>query len=178
MVLLEKQEQRYCEWLINKVNTPRDYSILLRGLYSIEFYSLLQYDEDRGHDGLALREEWADIVKYSGSLDFGVANVLEVLIGISRRIEFQLFGTKYYDSWNDVRIFWDLINNLGLSEMYGEYACDAFDEISEIVTLFLNRKYICHKKCNIFVLDYDPRDLRKLNIWTQMGLYIREKWPS
>lgn len=170
-------ERAYRDWLIDQVNIVEDYTHLLRELFSIEFYSLIKYDEDRGADGLALREEWATVVRYNGSLDFGAANVLEVLIGIAKRIEFQLFGTRYVDEWDYVNIFWDMINNLGLIDMFGTLSRYTFDEINEIVTHFMDRDYFRHEKGNIFVIKNDNRDLRKLNIWTQMGLYIREKWP-
>lgn len=170
-------EKDYRDWLINKVNTIENYTFLLRELYNIEFYSIIKYDEDRGTDGLALREEWATHVGYEDSLDFGVANVLEVLIGIAQRVEFQLFGTRYVDEWDYVNIFWDMIDNLGLIEMFGTLSRYTFDEIHQNVTHFLNREYFCNKKGNIFIIEDDTKDLRKLNIWTQMGLYIREKWP-
>ncbi|MDX9917284.1 MAG: hypothetical protein RBT15_04635 [Gudongella sp.] len=173
-----ESERAYRDWLIDQVNIiEEDYTHLLRELYSIEFYSLVKYDEDRGMDGLALRDEWAEGVGFKGSLDFGNVRVLEVLIGIARRIEFQLFGTRYYDEWDEVAIFWDMIENLGLDSMFGDISRYVFDEIRENVTHFLNREYFRHKKGNIFKFHNEPKDLRKLNIWTQMGLYIREKWP-
>lgn len=171
-------EKDYRDWLIKLVNkNHQDYKYMLRELYSIEFYSLVQYDEDRGMDGLALRDEWAEGARFKGSLDFGVANVLEVLIALSKRIEFQLFGTEYYDQWDYVNIFWDLMDNLGLSEMFGDVSRYTFDEISEIVTFFMDRDYFRHNYCNIFRFKHAPKNLQKLNIWTQMGLYVREKWP-
>lgn len=172
-----REKKEYRDWLINKVNTVEDYTFLLRELFSIDFYPIIRYDEDRGADGLELREVWAEEVGYNGPLDFGEPNVLEVLIGIAKRIEFQLFGTRYIDDWDYVRIFWDMIDNLGLGEMFGTLSRYTFDEINEIVTHFLNREYFRHKKGNIFIIENDGRDHRKLNIWTQMGLYIREKWP-
>ena len=174
---MNEVERDYRDWLVNKVNIVEDYTHLLRELYNIEFYSIIKYDEDRGMDGISLREEWAEGVGFEGSLDFGVANVLEVLIGIAKRIEFQLFGTIYYDEWDYVNIFWDMIENLGLGEMFGTLSRYTFDEIREKVTHFLDRDYFRHKNGNIFRFENDPKDLRKLNIWTQMGLYIREKWP-
>lgn len=173
-------EDLYSEWLVNQVNVieDRDYTDLLYELYNIEFYSLVKYDEDRGADGLMLREYWADSIGFKGSLDFRNATVLEVLIGIAKRIEFQLFGSQYIDEWDYKKIFWDLIWNLGLEECSGTLSDYDYDKIDEIVTLFLERKYFRHKKCNIFDIENDPRDMRKLNIWTQMGLYIREKWPK
>lgn len=173
-----KFEREYRDWLINKVNILEvDYTYLLRALFSIKFYSIVKYDEDRGMDGLVLRDEWANEVGYRDSLDFGAANVLEVLIGIARRIEFHLFGTSYINDWNDINIFWVLIDNLGFSDYFGTLSRYTFDEINQIVTHFLNKDYKCHKKGNIFILEDCPKNYQKLNIWSQMGLYIREKWP-
>lgn len=179
-ILQEDVVVRYLNWLIDSVNIieDHDYSDLLYKLFDIEFYSLVKYDEDRGADGLALRDNWADEVGFKGSLDFGSATVLEVLIGISKRIEFQLFGSHYIDEWDYKKIFWDLIWNLGLEEYSGTLSRYSFDECDKKVSQWLDRQYFRHKKGNIFVIENDPRDMRKLNIWTQMGLYIREKWPK
>ena len=175
---MTRNERDYRDWLIDLVNDRGvDYVPLLRELYNIEFYSLINYDEDRGQDGLMLREEWADLTRFKGSLDFGVANVLEVLIGIARRMEFQLFGTKYCDEWDYVNIFWDLIRNLGLDGVFGDISRDTFDEIRQNVTHFLNREYFRHKNCNIFDFEFVPKNLQKLNIWSQMAIYMRQKWP-
>lgn len=172
------RERDYRDWLVNQLNDrKKDYTKLLRILYDIEFYALVNYDEDRGKDGLVLRDEWAEGKRGKVSVDFGPPNVLEVLIGIAKRIEFQLFGTQYYDEWDYVNIFWDLVGNLGLGDAFGDVSCDTFDEIHEIVTLFLNREYFCHKKCNIFEFEIQPKNLKKLNIWSQMAIYMREKWP-
>lgn len=174
---MSMDERDYRDWLIGLVNIEEDYTLLLRELYSIEFYYTVKYDEDRGMDGLALRDEWAEGVRFQGSLDFGNANVLEVFIGIAKRIEFQLFGTVYYDQWDYVQIFWDMMDNLGLSDVFGDVSRDVFDTIRQNVTHFMNRDTFCHKSCNIFKFEHEPKNLRNLNIWTQMGLYVREKWP-
>lgn len=170
----------YIDWLVGSVNVmeDRDYSDLLYMLSEIEFYPLINYDEDRGDDGIALRELWASVTNIRSDLDFGGASVLEVLIGIAKRIEFQLFGSHYIDEWDYVKVFWDMIWNLGLEEFFGTLSCDTFEQIDRIVTLWLNREYFRHKKGNIFIIMNDPRNMRKLNIWTQMTLYIREKWPK
>lgn len=170
----------YIDWLVDCVNVmeDRDYSDLLYRLSEIEFYPLINYDEDRGDDGIALRELWVIETGIQSDLDFGGASVLEVLIGIAKRIEFQLFGSHYIDEWDYVKVFWDMIWNLGLEEFSGTLSRDTFEEIHRIVTLWLNREYFRHKKGNIFIIENDPRNMRKLNIWTQMSLYIREKWPK
>ena len=169
----------YGDWLVDLVNIidDRNYNDLLYKLFDIEFYSLVKYDEDRGADGIALRDEWAHDIGFEGSLDFGNATVLEVLIAISKRIEFQLFGSHYIDEWDYKKIFWNLIWNLGLEEYDGTLSCYTLEEIDLKVSQWLERMYFRHKKGNIFIIENDHRDMRKLSIWTQMGLYIREKWP-
>lgn len=177
MINLTNAEKSYRDWLIAQVNNrPEDYTYLLRELYNIKFYALVKYDEDRGVDGLALRDEWAEGLGFKVNLDFSEANVLEVLIGIARRIEFQLFGTPFYDEWDYTAIFWELIHNLGFSDMFGTLSRYVFDEIRQNVSHFLDREYFRHRNCNIFKFDHTPKNLQNLNIWTQMGLYIREKW--
>lgn len=170
-------EKDYRDWLIRLVNTVEDYTYLLRELYAIDFYSLVKYDEDRGMDGLSLRDEWAFEVDYNGSLDFGPAKVLEVLIGIARRIEFQIYGPTYTAEWDYVRVFWDLLDNLRLGDMFGDISRYTFDEINTKVTQWLERDYIRNKSSNIFSFECMPKNIRKLNIWDQMAIYIREKWP-
>ena len=69
-----------------------------------QFYSVIKYDEDRG-DGVALRRTWANEVGYNGPLDFGPATVLETIIGISLRIEDQIFGGPWADEWDYKKVF-------------------------------------------------------------------------
>ena len=57
-------ENAYVTWLVQKMNIVegKNYGMLLRELYRKEFYAVVKYDEDRGADGVALREVWADEV--------------------------------------------------------------------------------------------------------------------
>lgn len=175
----------YRDWLIANFGLNNELDYILEVLFDIEFYSLVKYDEDRAMDGLVLRDEWAEYLGFDdfGDLvgskyDFGAANVLEVLIGIAKRIEFQLFGSIYMDDWGPVEILWNLIENLGLTDEEVVHSCDTFERISSIVTLFLSRENFRHKKCHIFTFETPPKGLKNMNIWSQMTLYIREKWPK
>lgn len=173
---MQKNEKRYRKWLVDQVNIfgDRDYTDLLCVLYDIEYYSIVKYDEDRGMDGVALRDSWMDEVGVRVDANWGNVNVLEVLVGIAKRMEFQLWGSRYMDEWNYQKLFWDLINNLGLSGMSGTLEKDDCDTIFIFVTDFLDR---CYTFGNIFVTQEGVRSMRKMNIWAQMMLYLREKWP-
>ena len=173
-------ENDYLTWLVKRMNVVdgKNYGMLLRELYRFEFYSIVQYDEDRGADGIALRDGWADEVGYRGSILFGPPRVLETIIGISLRIEDQIFGGPWADEWDYKRIFWDLINNLGLLKYDGVLNSSDYDKIVTVLNGFLSRTYHCDGFGNIFSFSVTPNRLRKLNLWGQMHLYIAEKWPS
>jgi hypothetical protein len=162
-------ENEYITWLVNKMNIVdgRNYGMLLRELYRQDFYAIIKYDEDRGADGIALRRIWADEVGYEGVLAFGPPRVLETLVGISLRIEDQIFGGPWADEWDYKRIFWDLINNLGLLEYDGVLSSSDYDNIVTILEEFLSKTSHCDTFANIFKFSVTPKDLRKMNIWAK-----------
>lgn len=177
---IEKIERNYRDWLIESVGSFEDknYAPLLRELYRREFYSLVKYDEDRGSDGIALRGNWAELHNVdSDGLNFGPCKVLEVLIGISQRIEFQLFGSQWAEEWDYKKVFWHLLDNLNLLEYEGILKGSEYETVIHICDAFCARKYKCDGFGNIFRIFDSEKDVRKMNLWTQMGLYIRQKWP-
>lgn len=179
MLGLKDAETEYLNWLVDRVNSVphKNYGMLLRELFRWEFYSDVPHDEDRGADGIALRVVWADEIGYRGSIDFGPPRILETFIGIALRIEDRIFGGPWADDWDHKRIFWDLINNLGLTEFDGILTSSEYEIVGTVLSNFL-KKVSRDTFSNIFVFSVTPKNLRKMNIWTQMGLYIGEKWPG
>lgn len=173
-------EKEYVTWLVGRVNViPRkNYGMLLRELYRYKFYAVVKYDEDRGADGIVLRDTWADEVGYKGSILFGQPSVLETLIGISLRIEDQIFGGPWVEEWDYIRVFWDLINNLGLTKYYGVLSAAEYEDVVTVLDRFLSKVSHCDKFVNIFTFSVTPKNLSKMNLWSQMNLYISEKWPG
>lgn len=173
-------ENSYLTWLVKRMNVVdgKNYGMLLREMYRIEFYSVVKYDEDRGSDGIVLRETWADEVGYRGNVSFGPPRVLEALVGISLRIEDQIFGGPWADEWDYKNIFWNLIDNLGLIEYDGVLNSIDYDKVVTILDRFLARTYQCDTFGNIFRFSVIPDKMRKMNLWSQMQLYIAEKWPG
>lgn len=91
------------------------YSELLAVLHDIPFRWCIMMDENRNSDGLDLmyKYAWNNSIKYDTLPDRTdeACSVLEFLIGVSRRIEFNL------DNWKDDRTgkwFWLMIKNIGL----------------------------------------------------------------
>lgn len=173
-------ENAYVTWLVQRMNVveEKNYGMLLRELYRKEFYAIVKYDEDRGADGVALREVWADEVDYRGPLSFGPPRVLETIIGISLRIEDQIFGGPWADKWDHKMIFWDLINNLGLLDYDGVLSNGDYEIVGTVLDQFLSKPSHRDTFANIFTFSVTPGNLRKMNLWGQMHAYIAEKWPS
>lgn len=172
-------ETDYQNWLVHRMNVVphKNYGMLLRELYRWEFWSDVPYDEDRGADGIALRGVWADEVGYRGVVNFGPPRILETFVGIALRIEDKIFGGPLADEWDYKRIFWDLINNLGLTDFDEILSASDYEKVGTLLENFL-KKVSRDTFPNIFRFSVTPKNLRKMNIWTQMGLYIAEKWPG
>ena len=88
---MEKEEKKYYNYLVRLVRTPESkrYTLLLEHLWRKEYYSILPNDQNRAKDGAFLRRE----VDYGDEYDFGPCRVLEMLIALSRRMAFELYGT-------------------------------------------------------------------------------------
>jgi len=169
------------EWLIESVNNRKDkrFNRLLTILYNKEFYSLINYDENRAKDGTQLRNLWQSENKLSEEdIAFGVAKILEVLLGISKRVWHEIYGSKYSEKLDPSDIFWILLDNLGLTKFSDEYlASGMFEEIDEILVRWVERQYNKNGVGGIFPVLRASKNMRNLELWDQMSLYIHENWP-
>ena len=172
---MEKNERSYYNYLVRLVRTPESkrYTLLLEHLWRKEYYSILPNDQNRVKDGLFLRRE------VNEGQDFGPCRVLEMLIALSRRMEFQLYGTDYDKTYKD--LFWELVNNLDLIKFDNiEAAKDAmYLEIDHILTNWIERRYSPDGYGGVFPLNKWKRNDGKqteVEIWYQMMLYLSENY--
>lgn len=114
------------------------YRWALKRLYTVEFYSTVPNDDNRESDGRDLRE-YEEFEKCDDIPD-GPARVIEVMIGLAIRMEYELSG--YKDEPSKIDCFWDMFENLGL-DGYPDYALSGVEGawIDEIITKFLDRDY-------------------------------------
>lgn len=169
-------EKKYYNYLVRLVRTPEsaNYTLLLNHLWRKEYYSILPNDQNRAKDGIFIREE------FEKELDLGPCRVLEMLIALSRRLEFQLYGTDYNKTYKD--LFWELVDNLGLTRFDNlEAAKDATHlEIDHILTNWIERRYSPDGYGSIFPLkNWSKRkDLpqTEVEVWYQMMLYLGENY--
>lgn len=176
-------EERYVEWLISQicVGEHKNYKLLVRRLWNKEFYSLTPHDDNRASDGINFRRKWyAEISGGQGEPNFGPCRILECLLGMEDRIlNDQLFGSAWVDDIESAEIFWGFIDNLGLTKYSDDYIeSNRIMEIDKILLTFLDRKYAKNGSGgNIFVVESTEKDFRKLELWSQMMIYCRSKWP-
>lgn len=151
---------------------------LIHQLHNIEFFSLIPNDDNRGMDGLELRDDFVD--NHSGgqhALPFGPCSVLEMLIGLSFRLEFETSQSKWEKTFT--QWFWILIDNLDLDYHTNKSLSKAEyqDKIITNVTIFLERRYKSSGEGGLFPLINPRKDQKKVEVWYQMSAYILENYP-
>ena len=171
-------ETDYFDWLCSLVDDqdfdPSRYQLLFGKLYHTEFRWTIQNDRNRACDGEELRDIYADITEQDSrtvrmALNFP-CTILEMMIALARRCENQimedLFVGPRVGRW--IRA---MLKSMGLVHDVD----DLFDEeyVDYIIDSFLDRTYEYNGDGGLFKVDNPPEDMRNLEIWYQMNLYLR-----
>lgn len=168
---LPVEVNRYFLWLVRRVkvdirsNPDTSYLLLMRTLFEKEFYWTLPFDEHRAMDGIELREQF-----FKDKTELGPCSVLEMLVALALRCDRDLLGDGSDRSyvW-----FWDMIENLGL-EIFVDTKFDPF-EVDIIIDRWLDRDYESNGCGGLFHTSDPTQDMRNLEIWWQLQLYVIEK---
>lgn len=183
MSFLTDFEQDYFHWLCEMVGVDRgdrSWRILAKTLHEIEFFSLVDHDDNRGYDGMELREEYLRMTNYPKyvTLD-GACSVLEMMVALARRMSFETCDPYHSvdDDVNADKWFWELMDNLGLSEFDDEHFYELGGEwkVERIIDELLNRRYFSNGVGGLFPLKQPREDQRDVEIWYQMCAYLTEK---
>ena len=160
---------RYFGWLVRKTCDDRpEHVALMKILHKKVFYSLIENDDNRAADGIALREDYAREKMGNEPVSMeDPCSVLEMLIALAIRMEFMLSDYKHSDRTD--KWFWEMITNLGL----GHYP-DTEIPTDEIIENFIMRKYNTNGKGGLFPLKRNHDDQRNVEIWYQLAAYIDE----
>ena len=172
-----KLERQYFDWMFNIICYNRydkdiSYRKLLEYLHDIEFYWILDMDENRAKDGLDLRYRFCvehDCLCELEKIDHNPCSVLEMMLALAIRCEESIMDdTRYGDRTS--QWFWGMISNLGLGSMTD----NSFDEdyVKYCVNRFLNREYAPDGRGGLFTIRNCEEDLRKVEIWYQLCWYL------
>lgn len=173
----------YFEWLykqvgvVNNRNPKRSYWELCKQLYKTPFQWVVPNDDNRDEDGKELREEFiveCDIQDVEINWLAIDCSMLEMLIALARRASFESSGTP--GDW-----FAKFMENLKLRRYTdAEYNSDAGnhqeaeERIRNILDRLIYRTYNTRGVGGLFPLKHAEHDQRKVEIWYQMSLYLRE----
>lgn len=175
----EPVEELYFQWLYSQVANPkakgraRTYWVLMRKLFTTEYIIFGDHyvpnDDNRYEDGRELRYEFlmdsAIPEIHQDWMDLGCC-MLEMLIGVSRRISFQTDTPA--DAW-----FWHILHNLGIANC-NDAEGDFTEHVDDVLQRIIFRTYASDGRGGLFPLRRAERDQTQVEIWYQMCAYILE----
>lgn len=165
-------DDRYLTWLYSQVaevktrKSSSTYWDLFRQLYSTEFTWFVPNDDNRAADGKELRREWANQIDTPVDREWFClgCSFLELLIGLSRRLEFETEeGTEYW--------FWHLLDNLGLLG-FNDRSHYSAEEVDTRTNVVMMRRYDRNGQGGLFPLNTPDRDQRDVELWYQLSTYL------
>lgn len=169
---------RYFKWIVSLIfnDDVCNYSELLGVLNDIPFRYVLEMDRNREMDGIALRYRFGYENGISGDdISAAIGNdscsVLEMMAALCLRCAEQIID-------DDIRtqlrtMFCDMLHSLGVDSQ-----TDCHIDILAVqraVERFLDRNYRKNGRGGLFTVSFPDRDMRKIEIWYQMCLYLDER---
>lgn len=161
---------RYYEWLISQIHIPngKDYGDLFDRMHNLEFVWTVPNDDNRVADGLELRIVFGHEQNFDPKkLILEGVTFLEVLIALSRRLEFTAGGNAHQWAWR-------LLKNLHLTKMSTPLTEEKSIKMDDILDAVIWRTYQPNGQGGFFPLNYPEEDQRKIEIWYQMNKYVIE----
>lgn len=172
-------DELFFTWLYSQVadaevtDTRRTYWKLFRQLYTKEFVWIIPNDDNRLEDGKELRREFIhEEGLYNVDphwIELG-CSVLELMVGLSRRLSFEAGGKPHY--W-----FWQLVTNLDLEKYNDRRRLDG-NRVDDIIDRVIWRTYDRRGHGGFFPLKSRCRNQRNVELWYQLSAYVLELEPS
>ena len=171
-------EERYFNWLCEKVRAyPRSME-LLRWFHDTPFVFALDMDENRYKDGKDLRYQfqslnscplWGESHRVIRDFYHRPCSMLEMMVAVAISMEFVLADDERGDRtqvW-----FWEMVHALGLHNLPPENRNrEYFDEKMRI---FMNREYEPDGHGGLFIV-MNHGDIRQVEIWMQALWHMKD----
>lgn len=172
-------DEVYLQWLYSQVAESEEhrkdlsYWKLLKQLFTTEFLWLIPNDDNRLEDGKALRREFLSEQAIDPRdvdpdwLELG-CSVLELMVGLSRRLEFEAGGKSHY--W-----FWVMMENIGLRSYHDGVRRYPRRHIDDVLQSIIFRQYNSSGLGGFFPLQIPLEDQRNVELWYQLSAYVLEQ---
>lgn len=166
-------DNKLFEW-ISELMGCTNHTRLLRTLFDIEFVPTIDMDNNRVFDGVQVRYEFGEVHNIprediDDPLDQNVCSVLEMMVGLSMRIEESIMNDADYGDRTSMW-FWMMIKSLGLYIETDDRIEDGY--VRHTIERFMDREYMPTGVGGLFTVNNSDRDMTKLEIWDQMCLFF------
>lgn len=174
---IHEVRETYLNWLepqLRDENSPTgEYWGLVNLMFDKEFTWSVPHDDNRIADALELRNEFCHEThcRRSQLNRLGPCSFLEVLIGLSRRLEFIAGGNP--SGWA-----WVLLTNLELDKMKDPLTPRKIDQINLLMDIVIERKYAPDGQGGFFPLAWPDEDQTRIELWYQMNYFVEELHPE
>lgn len=164
-------DELYFGWLcLHNINGAEQYQTLLKILHCKEYVWTVPNDDNRIEDGRALRREFIEHSNVEGVdpswLSLG-CSMLELLIGMSRRLQFMTEESP--SDW-----FWEMLTNVGLN-FYDDHQHIPLNHVDDTLDQVIWRTYRHDGRGGLFPLEFPEADQRRIELWYQMAAYVLER---
>lgn len=169
--------EKYFWWMVSLVSPGKfRHEKLFRALHGYNFTPILSLDSNRYEDGVNLRYQFGyqnDIPdsKIAAELDQTPCSVLEMMVALAYRCEEHIMEDEDIGSRTS-RWFWVMLGSMGLTDMDDDH----YDKsrVDWVVRRFLARKYDRNGAGGLFTTKYSTVDMRTVEIWYQLAVYLQE----
>lgn len=170
-------EPSYFTWLLGIVDIPplKEHENICWELFHTEFFWSLANDENRALDVNELLYEHKMYLAPKTHAIFrhdGAVSVFEMLICLSKRMDFLL--TEGGQPTRVHLYFWEMLRNLGYDPERTFEGCVVHNP--EALKIWLDRAFSPDGKGSIFPIEKPLQNQREIEIWSQMGDYMHEKY--
>lgn len=166
---------KYYKWLVHFISHESEldyFGKLLRKLYDTEYMYVFAKDRNRAEDGLLMRRRFMDEMHQSVPPRYALdkkCSILEMMVALALRCEESIMDDSRYGNRTS-QWFWEMISSLGLNGMTDERYDD--DMADRILYRFMSHDYGRDGKGGLFWVRRSESDMRTLEIWDQMCLYL------
>jgi hypothetical protein len=144
---------------------------LLAQLHSKEFVWTIPNDDNRLHDAADMRQQFSEEYEVDPRelLLTVPISVLEIIVVLSRKIEFNLEG-------NSREWAWVLIKNMDLDRYSDPVTPRMSDLIDDALETFIWRNYSPSGEGGLFPLRNPPENQTRVELWYQMHAWMDENY--